>query len=106
MKLTDRMDAARGIPPRRPVPDTGDAPTTALPDAPAATQPVALDVPIAPSASPAVVAQPATPVVKVHDALAELKERAAQELFERIGARMNDSSLTEEKLHAFALAEL
>jgi pilus assembly protein CpaF len=106
MKLTDRMDAARGIPPRRPVPDTGDALTTALPDAPAATQPVALDVPIAPSASPAVVAQPATPVVKVHDALGELKERAAQELFERIGARMNDSSLTEEKLHAFALAEL
>ena len=39
-------------------------------------------------------------------ALAELKERAAQQLFERIGSRINDSTLTEEKLHAYARAEL
>ncbi|WP_353808489.1 CpaF family protein [Agromyces sp. SYSU T00194] len=40
------------------------------------------------------------------DALAELKERAAQELFRRIGARLNDSSLSEQQLHALAREEL
>lgn len=40
------------------------------------------------------------------DPLAELKERAAQELFERIGSRLNDSNLTEEQLHSYARAEL
>jgi pilus assembly protein CpaF len=40
------------------------------------------------------------------DPLAPLKERAAGELFARIGTRLNDSSLTEEKLHALARAEL
>jgi pilus assembly protein CpaF len=42
----------------------------------------------------------------VPDALADLKERAAQELFTRIGARLSDSSLTEERLHALAREEL
>jgi pilus assembly protein CpaF len=40
------------------------------------------------------------------DPLADIKERAAQELFERIGFRLNDSSLTEEQLHNYARAEL
>jgi len=40
------------------------------------------------------------------DPLAEIKERAAQELFERIGSRLNDSSLSEEQLHAYARTEL
>ncbi|WP_430648048.1 CpaF family protein [Agromyces sp. GXS1127] len=40
------------------------------------------------------------------DALVELKERAAEELFRRIGARLNDPSLTEERLHALAREEL
>ena len=38
--------------------------------------------------------------------LTDLKERAAQELFRRIGTRLNDPSLTEEKLHALAREEL
>jgi pilus assembly protein CpaF len=42
----------------------------------------------------------------VPDALAELKERAAQELFSRIGSRLSDSSLTEDRLHALAREEL
>ena len=42
----------------------------------------------------------------VGDALIDLKERAAQELFRRIGARLNDPSLSEEKLHALAREEL
>ncbi|MFE6256234.1 CpaF family protein [Agromyces sp. NPDC057865] len=42
----------------------------------------------------------------VSDALLELKERAAEELFRRIGSRLNDTTLTEEKLHALAREEL
>lgn len=40
------------------------------------------------------------------DPFAELKERAAQELFRRIGTRLNDPNLSEEKLHAIARDEL
>lgn len=40
------------------------------------------------------------------DPLAAVKEKAAQELFVRIGSRMNDSSLTEQQLHAIARSEL
>ncbi|WP_401000862.1 CpaF family protein [Agromyces sp. GXQ0307] len=40
------------------------------------------------------------------DPLASVKEKAAQELFVRIGSRLNDASLTEEQLHALARAEL
>ncbi len=40
------------------------------------------------------------------DPLAPVKERAAQELFARIGARLNDSTLTEDQLHQIARGEL
>jgi len=43
---------------------------------------------------------------RVPDALSELKERAAQELFVRIGSRLNDSSMTEAQLHILAREEL
>jgi len=43
---------------------------------------------------------------RVPDALSELKERAAQELFVRIGSRLNDSSMTEAQLHVLAREEL
>jgi pilus assembly protein CpaF len=43
---------------------------------------------------------------RVPDALSELKERAAQELFVRIGARLNDTSMTEAQLHVLAREEL
>ncbi|MFC6356671.1 CpaF family protein [Luethyella okanaganae] len=163
MKLTDRIDAARGVPPRHstvetvatglvlpsagssvdsvaspqttpptggeyagispatasasvqpppPVqlPASGHAPSGELPGARpeerlsrraavrAVTEPVSGRSPAESPERP----EPQQPF----DALAELKERAAQELFVRIGARMNDSSLTEEKLHAYARAEL
>jgi pilus assembly protein CpaF len=105
MKLTDRMDAARGVPARHvldkrnPVREPG--PVFPLPQAPASEEPAAsFPAPVV-SPEPAVV-----PPATQHDPLADLKERAAQELFERIGARMNDSSLTEEKLHSYARAEL
>lgn len=44
-----------------------------------------------------------TPIV---DPLAAVKEKAAQELFGRIGSRLNDSSLTEAQLHELARKEL
>ena len=51
--------------------------------------------------------QSSQPVVGfVIDPLAELKERAAQVLFERIGSRLNDPTLSEEQLHSYARAEL
>lgn len=40
------------------------------------------------------------------DPLLAVKERAAEELFARIGTRLNDASLTEEQLHILARAEL
>jgi pilus assembly protein CpaF len=57
-------------------------------------------------APPAPTAPPATAAPIAVDPLADIKERAAQELFERIGFRLNDSSLTEEQLHSYARAEL
>lgn len=40
------------------------------------------------------------------DPLAGMKEKAAEELFARIGTRLNDSTLTEDQLHQIARAEL
>lgn len=40
------------------------------------------------------------------DPLAPVKEKAAEELFTRIGARLSDASLTDEQLHQLARAEL
>lgn len=42
----------------------------------------------------------------VYDALAPVKEKAAEELFGRIGSRMNDPNMTEEQLHEIARREL
>lgn len=73
-----------------------DAPTGALFHAPA-TAPAAVSTSMV---QPLI--KPAAPV----DPLASVKEKAAQELFVRIGSRLNDSSLTEEQLHLLARAEL
>jgi pilus assembly protein CpaF len=40
------------------------------------------------------------------DALTRLKDRAAAALFDRLGARLNDSTLSEEQLHALVRSEL
>lgn len=42
----------------------------------------------------------------VKDALSKLKDSTATALFERIGTRLNDASLSEEQLHALVRAEL
>ncbi|MEE6297359.1 CpaF family protein [Georgenia sp. MJ278] len=48
---------------------------------------------------------PTTPPAAV-DALSKLKERATAALFERMGARLNDPSLSEDQLHALVRSEL
>nr|WP_204263969.1 CpaF family protein [Geodermatophilus normandii] len=67
----------------------------------------------APSVAPSVVApprpvpRPATPVpAPPADALTRLKDRVAKALFERMGSRMNDPSLSEEQLRGIVLGEL
>ncbi|HWV26649.1 MAG TPA: CpaF family protein [Aeromicrobium sp.] len=41
-----------------------------------------------------------------NDAFAEVKARTSQQLFERLGSRVNDSSLTQEELHQIVREEL
>ncbi|WP_198417710.1 CpaF family protein [Cryobacterium sp. TMT1-66-1] len=93
MRLNERMDAALRDGPLARVDRT--APLHPLPSVP--------DDGVVPAARTAPPAE-APPIVV--DPLADIKERAAQELFERIGFRLNDSSLTEEQLHSYARTEL
>ncbi|MGR0219686.1 CpaF family protein [Agromyces sp. ZXT2-6] len=98
MRLNERLDAARGIrrtpePPVAPEPMTEDRGN------------VGLQVDEETLPPEAVILAPA--VIEHHeDPLAAFKESAAQELFARIGSRLNDSTMTEEKLHALARSEL
>ncbi|TFV79220.1 CpaF family protein [Blastococcus sp. CT_GayMR19] len=87
MNLSSRLEAARGIPP--------SAATTAAPSAPVP------GTPAVPAPRPVVV-----PVAPPTDALARLKDRVGKALFERMGARMNDPSLSEDALRAIVLGEL
>jgi pilus assembly protein CpaF len=103
MKLTDRIDAARGTPGAPPEPAT-------IPAAPAVITPIepapAVPAVVRPTVPAARVTAEPRAAVGTRDALADLKERAAQQLFERISSRLNDSSLSEERLHAYARSEL
>ena len=113
MKLTERADAAREKGPQhrfdKHAPVLGAVKITRSEPAAAKTAVTPLSISAAdvqslrvPVPLPVPVVAPAPPV----DPLAEIKERAAQELFERIGTRLNDPSLSEEQLHAYARAEL
>ena len=106
MKLTERIDAARNKSPEA-VPAAAAA--VAMDESPVIPPQASSPRVTAPSAAPTLVAV-ARPAPKstqaVPDALADLKERAAQQLFERISGRINDSSLSEEKLLAYARSEL
>lgn len=94
--------------------------TRTVPDAAGAAAPVAQQAESAPTEgtrAPVPPSEPAMfrpaaprPVVTrppgTADPLAAVKEKAAEELFGRIGSRLNDASLTEEQLHLLARAEL
>ncbi|MGN6743894.1 MAG: CpaF family protein, partial [Amnibacterium sp.] len=96
MKLGDRIRAASAGAPVQPSHETATAP---------AATPMRVRQPARPTTSTRPRSQ-RPEVVRVADPLAEFKEQTAQQLFERIGARMNDSSLSEDKLHALARNEL
>lgn len=98
MKLNERVDAARETEnPLRSATRIGTIPGART--APLVASPIGdpADSGLAPTT-------PEAPVLV--DPLAELKERTAQELFKRIGMRLNDLSLSEEQLHAYARVEL
>lgn len=92
MKLSQRLDAARGVP----------APPVVEP-APTASAEEGADF-----VSAFVVETPSVPVsvTPASDALGALKDRVAEALFERIGSRLNDSGLTEASLQVYAREEL
>ncbi|MCZ2828431.1 CpaF family protein [Modestobacter sp. VKM Ac-2986] len=79
MNLAHRLEVARGLPPLAPVGVTAPA-APVLPAGPVAPAP--------------------------NDALTRLKDRVGKALFERMGSRMNDPSLSEEALRAIVLGEL
>lgn len=106
MSLSDRLERARGV--HRA--NEEEALSTALIDA-TESQPelsdAAHEAPSTDAHTSTWTALAGPPQVEpVADALVELKERAAEELFRRIGARLNDPSLSEEKLHSLAREEL
>ena len=112
MNLSERLNAIRSpqlVPSEvePPVQPTGDStadisPSASMTDAPTES----LFHTPAGVAPPAPVAQPMSKPAASVDPLAAVKEKAAQELFVRIGTRLSDASLTEEQLHAIARAEL
>ncbi|GHF13634.1 CpaF family protein [Pseudolysinimonas yzui] len=103
MKLSERLATPTPAPDEPPTSGAETevpAPTVVVP---AVDEPAAVAAP-APLPSPTGLPRPGPSPVP--DVLADLKERAAQELFARIGGRLSDSSLTEERLHALARDEL
>ncbi|KQZ11089.1 pilus assembly protein CpaF [Agromyces sp. Root1464] len=119
MNLNDRLNALRNAEERAPSdterPAAYPGPpneAVAVPEQPqvvaASVEPLAHSDPrganafVSPQPVSAQLRRPAPAV----DPLAEMKEKAAQELFGRIGSRLNDSSLTEEQLHQLARHEL
>ncbi|RAN69561.1 pilus assembly protein CpaF [Bacillus sp. SRB_336] len=116
MNLAERLAAAHGKPLAPPaatrtapaLPDAGAQPApadrepAAVPASDATAREAGVLAAAAPKprlSSPAVAEQP-------HDALAKLKQRAGEELFERMGLRLLDASLTEEALYELVQEEL
>ena len=101
MKLSDRLSRSHGTP-ATPGQNPAASEAPAEPQASSSASPPA--VPPALLSVPGTAVGPAiTPAV---DALAGLKQRAAQALFERMGTRFSDSASTEEALRASAVEEL
>ncbi|WP_452179036.1 ATPase, T2SS/T4P/T4SS family [Georgenia thermotolerans] len=130
MSLTERLrarhvgDAAETVDPLGPfaAPSTGPMPDGWAPpsSSPEVTAGSPLNTPPAPPASLGTLPVPADPlpttlsgrlatpvdVAPVSDALARLKDRAADALYDRVGGRLSDPTLGEDQLHALVRAEL
>lgn len=102
MNLNDRLRAVREphgavLPPPEPRSAGAAEETDAI---------IEIDRPLFHPVAPATPVAAVAPAVRPVDPLAAIKEKAAEELFGRIGSRLNDPSLTEEQLHELARAEL
>ena len=116
MSLSDRLQLARHGEPHATVP----APPRPAPTAPAHTsEPVRkpetagspetvrkTDAARKPETATAATPVRTAPSTSGGDALTKLKERAAAALFERMGTRLNDPTLSEDQLHAMVRREL
>ncbi|MBB1020826.1 CpaF family protein, partial [Dietzia sp. E1] len=109
MSLSDRLRAARVPAAAAPAASEPASPSSAVP-VPDVAVPVApvtttrsAGVPTPPRPASGATAGTDEPAI---DPLISLKEQAAGALFERIGARLNNPSLTEDQLHAMVRAEL
>ncbi|MET3920458.1 pilus assembly protein CpaF [Arthrobacter sp. UYEF20] len=106
MKLSERLRSAEGAPADAPPAvstSRSGGPTAAPPAAVVVVEP-AVPVPHAGFADPQDV--PRSKTQQPVDAFAALKQRAATALFERMGARFNDSAVKEDELRSSAREEL
>ena len=102
MSLSDRLRAVRGSV------GTDEDPFAPAPADPADASPApsSPEIPATPKAPIAAASESHSAADLVVDPFIALKERAASALFERIGARLNNPSLTETQLHDMVRAEL
>ncbi|QOD02405.1 CpaF family protein [Pseudarthrobacter sp. BIM B-2242] len=102
MKLSDRLSTSVA----NRLPATG-APQAGTPVDSAPSGAVAeRTIPLAEPSQPTTLSRGSSPTPVAVDALAGLKQRAAEALFERMGTRSGDSSTSEEDLRAQAVDEL
>jgi len=95
--LSDRLKANRGV----------EVDQTPLPPTPTATAPRDERKPAGASASVSTAQRPPLQQADAgNSALVKLKERATAALFERLGGRLNDPSLSESQLHALVRSDL
>ncbi|OAV76763.1 pilus assembly protein CpaF [Dietzia sp. 111N12-1] len=112
MSLSERLRAARVAPGATGTDTTASDTASSAPPAPPSTPTVV--APTGTTTKPATATTTPSPKTAgsasaddpIVDPLVALKERAASALFERIGARLNNPSLTEEQLHAMVRSEL
>jgi pilus assembly protein CpaF len=106
MKLADRVAAAaRGTAPE---PHRARAPLVVPADRSLAARVAGIGRPEDPAdaAARAVAAETAVLTGSPGDALSRLKDRASRALFERLGSKLSDPDLPEERLHSLVRAEL
>jgi pilus assembly protein CpaF len=112
MSLSERLRAARVAPGATgtdaPASDAASSASAAPPSTPTAVAPTGTTTkPATATSTPSTKTTGSAPADDpTVDPLVALKERAASALFERIGARLNNPSLTEEQLHAMVRSEL
>ncbi|MFM9429216.1 CpaF family protein [Arthrobacter sp. MP_2.3] len=108
MNLAERLQAARGAAepaPAAPVRQAPATPASSAPDARSTRAPGKQQASV-PQAALSARKSAVAEAPPARDALAKLKDRAGSILFERLGTRLIDTSLTEDQLHALVQQEL